>query len=36
LPITQQELDKVLAKHPPSPIPLITDEEWAALNEGSE
>jgi hypothetical protein len=55
LPITEQELDKVLKKnalqqlhnenkrlglydgvYEPSPIPLITDEEWAALNKEKE
>ena len=33
LPISKQELDKVLKNHAPSEVPLITDEEWAALNK---
>lgn len=36
LPITEQELDNVLKQHTTSPIPLITDEEWAALNKDYE
>ena len=36
LPISKQELDKVLQQYPPSQVPLITDEEWAALNKEQE
>ncbi|CAB4131340.1 hypothetical protein UFOVP133_66 [uncultured Caudovirales phage] len=36
LPITEQELNNVLKQHTTSPIPLITDEEWAALNKDYE
>jgi len=33
LPISKKQLDKVLQQHSPSQVPLITDEEWAALNK---
>ncbi|CAB4133071.1 hypothetical protein UFOVP252_46 [uncultured Caudovirales phage] len=36
LPISKENLDKVLQQHPPSQIPLITAEEWAALNKDYE
>jgi|APCry1669188970_1035186.scaffolds.fasta_scaffold176233_2 hypothetical protein len=36
LPISKKQLDKVLQQHSPSQVPLITDEEWAALNKEEE